>query len=115
MKTPSEATVQPSAEPNSRSNTKAVLAFRVAPTNSVNAAPQVVASPSVASKIAASSAIIRHGAAAAEYGSALVPRPALRVSRQEVGGIRDMVGDARQPRIEHVKQSTDARQQKYRR
>jgi hypothetical protein len=63
MKTPSAATVQPSAEPNSRSNTKAVLAFSVAPTNSVNAAPQVVAPvvapPSAASEIAASSAKVQ--------------------------------------------------------
>ena len=59
MKAPSATTVQPSAEPNSRSSTKAVLAFRVAPTNNVNPAPQVVAPPSAASTIAASSATTR--------------------------------------------------------
>jgi hypothetical protein len=33
----------------------------------------------------------------------------LRVGCQEVGGMRDIVGDACQPRVEHVEQSTDSR------
>ena len=114
MKTPSAATVQPRAEPNSRNNTKAALAFRVAPTNSVKAAPQVVAPPSAATSNAASSPKTRHrsrriwlriSAASSPCGSA-ARRSAVCETWSETRASRALNTLSRAP---------DARQQEYRR